>query len=118
MFLFTGGVDPLLKKMKLTKDRVTSLSKSILDRLLRKDLLEIQIPHEELIRKMDQVMINELLVEDRLNEEVKEILKSYQIISKTLMTKKPFGWKKPFSLVTHRIFIYSSQILCTQLHMN
>ena len=43
-----------------------------------------------------------------------EVLKGYQIIIKTLLTKKPFGWKKPFSLALHRTFIYTSQILCTQ----
>ncbi len=43
-----------------------------------------------------------------------EVLSSYQNILKTLITKKPFGWKKPFSLALHRSFIYTSKILCTQ----
>ena len=43
-----------------------------------------------------------------------QILKGYQIILKKLITKKPFGWKKPFSLALHRSLIYTSQILCTQ----
>ncbi len=43
-----------------------------------------------------------------------EILRSYQIILKILATKKPFGWKKLFSLALHRSFIYTSQILCVQ----
>ena len=42
-----------------------------------------------------------------------QILHSYHTILKTLVTKKPFGWKKSFSLAIHRTFIYSSQILCT-----
>lgn len=42
-----------------------------------------------------------------------EILHGYQSILKSLITKKPFGWKKAFSLILHRTFIYSSQILCT-----
>lgn len=43
-----------------------------------------------------------------------EILLSYQNIIKKLISKKPFGWKKPFSLALHRSFIYTSLILCTQ----
>jgi len=43
-----------------------------------------------------------------------EVLLGYQSILRTLITKKPFGWKKPFSLALHHTFIYSSQILCTQ----
>lgn len=43
-----------------------------------------------------------------------EILSSYQIVIKTLITKKPFGWKKPLSLALHHNLIYTSQILCSQ----
>ena len=43
-----------------------------------------------------------------------EVLRSYHVIIKTLTVKRPFGWKKPFSLALHRSFIYSSQILCTK----
>lgn len=43
-----------------------------------------------------------------------EILIGYQAILRALITKKPFGWKKPFSLAVHHTLIYSSQILCTQ----
>ena len=43
-----------------------------------------------------------------------EILRSYHSILKKLITKKPFGWKKPFALTLHRTLIYTSQLLCTQ----
>ena len=43
-----------------------------------------------------------------------QILKGYQIILKTLIIKKPFGWKKPFSIALHHSLIYTSQVLCTQ----
>lgn len=43
-----------------------------------------------------------------------EILIGYNSILRTLITKKPFGWKKSFSLALHHTFIFSSQILCTQ----
>ena len=43
-----------------------------------------------------------------------EILTSYQIIIKALVTKKPFGWKKPLAIALHHNLIYTSQILCSQ----
>ena len=43
-----------------------------------------------------------------------QILLGYQTILRTLITNKPFGWKKPFSLALHHSLIFSSQILCTQ----
>ena len=48
------------------------------------------------------------------NSLLTEILFGYKSIIKSLSSKKPFGWKKPFSLALHRTFIYTSQILCTQ----
>ena len=45
---------------------------------------------------------------------ITEVLRGYHSVLKTLITKKPFGWKKPFSLALHHTFIYSSQILCTK----
>ena len=43
-----------------------------------------------------------------------EVLTSYQIIIKTLVTKKPFGWKKDLSLALHHTFIFTSLLLCAQ----
>jgi len=60
---------------------------------------------------LDQKTKNVLHVTSSL---LHEVLSGYQFISKTLMAKKPFGWKKPFALSSHRIFTISSQILSTQ----
>ncbi|MCK4865420.1 MAG: hypothetical protein KAT06_08295 [Gammaproteobacteria bacterium] len=43
-----------------------------------------------------------------------EILLGYQSILRTLVTTKPFGWKKPFSLALHHTFIFSSKIISTK----
>ena len=48
------------------------------------------------------------------NSLLTEILIGYQTIIKTLISKKPFGWKKPFTLALHRTLIYTSQIFSTQ----
>ena len=85
--------------MRLTKERISSLSKSILDRLLKENLLEIHLPHEELVRKIDQVMTEELMVEDRLNDEVQEILKSYQ----TEIDKGNVDYHKMFLMIKNKL---------------
>lgn len=43
-----------------------------------------------------------------------EVLSSYHIVLKTLLSNKPFGWKKHFSLALHHSLICSSQLLCTK----
>ena len=48
------------------------------------------------------------------NSLLSEILLSYKTIIKKLFSKKPFGWKKPFTLAIHRTLIYSSQIFYSQ----
>lgn len=48
------------------------------------------------------------------NSLLSEILIGYHSIIKSLIAKKPFGWKKPFTLALHRTLIFTSQIFCTQ----
>ena len=48
------------------------------------------------------------------NSLLTQILIGYRSIIKSLIAKKPFGWKKPFALALHRTLIYTSQIVCTQ----
>jgi hypothetical protein len=64
--------------MRLTKERILSISNLVLDRLLNEGLCVIHLPKEELVQKIEHLISEELMVEDRLNEEVREILKNYQ----------------------------------------
>ncbi|MCK5385754.1 MAG: hypothetical protein KAJ39_01115 [Gammaproteobacteria bacterium] len=71
---------------------------------LSKYFIDVSLPLEIKTRNVIHVT-NSLLT---------ETLRGYKLIIKTLIRKKPFGWKKPFSLALHHALIYSSQILCTQ----
>lgn len=85
--------------MRLTKERILSVSKSILDRLLHEELCVTQAPKEELVQKIEQVISNELMVEDRLNKEVGEILKGYQ----TEIDKGDVDYRKMFLMIKSKL---------------
>ncbi|MEW6587089.1 MAG: DUF507 family protein [Nitrospirota bacterium] len=61
--------------MRIPKAWVPLLSKKILDSLLAKNLIKPAIPLEKLLAETEALILLELTVEDRLNEEVRELLK-------------------------------------------
>jgi hypothetical protein len=63
--------------MLLSRDYVGYISKQLVKRLAAAEMIETKNP-EALAQQVRQVMANELGVEDRLNEEVREILTKYQ----------------------------------------
>jgi len=63
--------------MRIPKTWVLPLTKKIVDNLISKELIKPTIPVEKLITETEELLLNELTVEDRLNEEVRELLKSY-----------------------------------------
>lgn len=54
------------------------LAKGIVDNLLKKELIEPEVPVETLIAETERLLLEELMVEDRLNEEVRQILKKFE----------------------------------------
>jgi len=45
--------------------------------LLKKGFIEIHAPEEQVLKVLEELILDELMVEDRLNQEVREILKKY-----------------------------------------
>ena len=62
--------------MLLTRDFVGYMAKEVVKRLVEKQMIETKAP-EALVQRVRQTMQEELSVEDRLNEEVREILNQY-----------------------------------------
>jgi hypothetical protein len=60
----------------LVRDYVGYISREIVRRLVAAQMIEVGSP-EALVGKVRQVLHDELSVEDRLNEEVREILSQY-----------------------------------------
>jgi hypothetical protein len=60
----------------LVRDYVGYISREIVRRLVAGQMIEVGSP-AALVQKVRQVLVEELSVEDRLNEEVREILSQY-----------------------------------------
>ena len=53
------------------------LSKKIVGNLIAKDMITPKVPIEKFIVKAEEIITEELMVEDRLNEEVRDLLKKH-----------------------------------------
>jgi hypothetical protein len=62
--------------MLLSRDFVGYMAKEVVKRLLEKQMIETKA-QEALAQRVRQTMADELGVEDRLNEEVRQILNQY-----------------------------------------
>jgi len=54
------------------------MAKRIIEDLIKRAYISPRISEEELIEMTHDILLDELMVEDRLNEEVREILKKYE----------------------------------------
>ena len=63
--------------MRLTKERVHAIASTILQRLQTQKHIESASSSESLTRALEHAMTEELTVEDRLNTEVRELLKKF-----------------------------------------
>lgn len=63
--------------MRITKERIASIATGIIDQLRTHGLLEVTGSKEQLTAGLEKVISNEMSIEDRLNGEVRELLKQY-----------------------------------------
>ena len=61
-------------KMKLRKEIIHFISDSLVAKILDEGLIETDYSHEEMTGKFVKIIHEDLLVEDRLNDEIREIL--------------------------------------------
>ncbi len=62
--------------MLLSRDYVGYMASEVVKRLVAAQMVEARAP-EALVQRIRQIMLEELTVEDRLNEEVRQILSQY-----------------------------------------
>ena len=60
--------------MRLKKDFIEKISKKIIKSLVSKNLIVWESSHDKLQSIISELIIDDLMVEDHLNEEVKELL--------------------------------------------
>ena len=85
--------------MRLTKERIHSMASTMVERLQIQGLLEITGSSENLTRSLENAMIEELTVEDKLNEEVREILKKFE----SDFEKGQADYQKMFTMVKQKL---------------
>jgi hypothetical protein len=63
--------------MRLRKKMIEYVARTVTDNLLEKELVTLDIPADAMTAEIRRLITDDLLVEDRLNEEVKEILRAH-----------------------------------------
>ena len=63
--------------MKLSKERVHNLARSVVGQLESKGHLEVTGSRDGFVQALDEAITDELSLEDRLNAEVRSLMKQY-----------------------------------------
>ena len=85
--------------MRLTKERVHAIAFSILQRLQSQNALEVKGSSDSLLRALEYAITEELMVEDRLNTEVRELLKRFD----AEFQSGKADYQKMFSMVKQKL---------------
>ncbi|GBD96636.1 MAG TPA: DUF507 family protein [Nitrospirae bacterium] len=85
--------------MRIPKGRVTVLAKEIIEELLRREQIDLKISREEAVALIEGLLLEELMVEDRLNAEVREILKQYD----SEIEKGRLDYRRLFEMTKHKL---------------
>lgn len=64
--------------MRIPKTWIPVIAKNIINNIERKNLAQIRCNKEDAIAETERLLFEELSVEDRLNDEVRELLKKYE----------------------------------------
>jgi len=85
--------------MKVPKGWVSPLTKEIVAALCKKKLIELKISHGKAVEVLYDVILDEFTIEDRLNKEVKELLKKYDVE----IEKGRLDYRKLFELTKQKL---------------
>ncbi len=64
--------------MRLSKERVRHMAETLATRLQQEGHVELTSDRKAFVQMLDQAMTEELSVEDRLNAEVRQLMKAYE----------------------------------------
>ncbi len=64
--------------MRLARERITHIAKALTRRLQVGGYIEPHMTAEELAGRIDEIITEEFMVEERLNKEVAELLKAHE----------------------------------------
>lgn len=93
--------------MRVPKGWVSPLADEIVKSLTKKKFIELKSPQEEITNLVSELIFDELSVEDRLNKEVRELLKKYDIE----IEKGRLDYRKLFELTKQKLIKERNVIL-------
>ena len=64
--------------MRIPKPWVPVIARDIVETLADRGLTEFQVDREAVFKAVQELVLDELMVEDRLNQEVRELLKAHE----------------------------------------
>ena len=85
--------------MRIPKGWVPGISKKILNDLLKNELVRLRDPKEQVMALIEKLMLEELMVEDRLNDEIRDMLKQYD----AEIEKGQLDYRKLFDMTKQKI---------------
>jgi len=85
--------------MRLRKKMVDHVAKTVTDRLLEQRLLTVDGARETVMAEVSRLITDDLMVEDRLNEEVKELLRAHS----TEMERGNVDYARMFAMVKRQL---------------
>jgi hypothetical protein len=93
--------------MRLSKERVKHMAETLAVRLVQEGHVALLGQHKSLVEALDHVVTEELSIEDRLNAEVRQLLKTYarQIESGQV------DYQKMFTMIKQKLVLERGIIL-------
>jgi hypothetical protein len=85
--------------MRIPKTWVPVLAKEVMEELLRKESVELNAPQEQVTSIIEGLILEELMVEDRLNDEVREILKKFD----SEIEQGRLDYRRLFDMTKHKL---------------
>lgn len=85
--------------MRLRKGMIERISAKVVESLLRRELVVIEMSEEMFRAKITRVIEDDLRIEDRLNDEVKDLLRDYQ----DEMDKTNVDYSRMFTMVKTKL---------------
>lgn len=85
--------------MKLSKERIAHLAESLVRRLTQHNLVALAGSHQALVETLRHAITEELSVEDRLNAEVRALMKKYE----AEIEKGHVDYQKMFQMVKKQL---------------
>ncbi len=64
--------------MRLKKERIAALAQILVDQLIQHHLIRPDAPKTELVSSLEKIITDELMIEDRLDADVRQILDTYK----------------------------------------